>query len=80
MSDEEDYMSDKLLAQLTQQYETQKVESYSMKRRRQLRESERKGYMKPLAEREREEREIGLNKTIEKDNKGMHMLMKMGYK
>lgn len=82
MSDEEeeDYMSLKYLDQ-AQAFESKRKESsYSERRKRTLRETEKKAYIKPRAQLEQEEREKGLQTSLEKDNKGMQMLMKMGFK
>jgi hypothetical protein len=82
MSDQEedDYMSLKFLEE-AQEFESKRKEaSYTERRRKQLREQEKKGYIKPRAQLEAEEREKGLQKSLEQDNKGMKMLMKMGFK
>ncbi|KAK4515748.1 uncharacterized protein ATC70_010701 [Mucor velutinosus] len=77
--DEDDYMSTKFL-ETAQEFESKRQESYSEKRKRQLREQQEKAYIKPRAQLEAEEREKGLQKSIEQSNKGMKMLMKMGFK
>ncbi|KAF1798723.1 hypothetical protein V8B55DRAFT_1522968 [Mucor lusitanicus] len=77
--DEDDYMSTKFL-ETAQEFESKRQESYSEKRKRQLREQQAKAYIKPRAQLEAEEREKGLQKSIEESNKGMKMLMKMGFK
>lgn len=77
--DEDDYMSTKFL-ETAQEFESKRQESYSEKRKRQLREQQAKAYIKPRAQLEAEEREKGLKKSIEQGNKGMKMLMKMGFK
>jgi hypothetical protein len=81
MSDQEDdYMSLKFL-ESAQEFESKRKESsYTERRRKQLREQEKKAYIKPRAQLEAEEREKGLQKSLEHDNKGMKMLMKMGFK
>lgn len=77
--EEEDYMSTRFL-ETAQEFESKRQESYSEKRKRQLREQQAKAYIKPRAQLEAEEREKGLQKSIEQSNKGMKMLMKMGFK
>ncbi|KAL9556744.1 hypothetical protein MBANPS3_001725 [Mucor bainieri] len=77
--EEDDYMSTKFL-ETAQEFESKRQESYSEKRKRQLREQQAKAYIKPRAQLEAEEREKGLQKSIEQSNKGMKMLMKMGFK
>lgn len=82
MSDpeEDDYMSLKFL-ESAQEFESKRKESsYTERRRKQIREQEKKAYIKPRAQLEEEEREKGLQKSLEQDNKGMKMLMKMGFK
>ncbi|KAI8085962.1 uncharacterized protein B0P05DRAFT_534389 [Gilbertella persicaria] len=82
MSDQEedDYMSLKFLEE-AQEFESKRKEtSYSERRKRQLREQEKKGYIKPRAQLEAEEREKGLQRSMDESNKGMKMLMKMGFK
>lgn len=77
--EEDDYMSTKFLEN-AQEFESKRQESYSERRKRQLREQQEKAYIKPRAQLEAEEREKGLKKSIEEGNKGMKMLMKMGFK
>lgn len=77
--EEDDYMSTKFLEN-AQEFEAKRQESYSERRKRQLREQQEKAYIKPRAQLEAEEREKGLKKSIEEGNKGMKMLMKMGFK
>lgn len=81
MSDEEeDYMSSAFL-QEAEEFESKRQETYSERRKRQLREHEKKSYIKPKAELEAEQREKGLKQSVaNQDNKGMKMLMKMGFK
>ena len=81
MSDEEDdYMSLKFLEE-AQKFESKRQEtSYTERRKKQLREQEKKGYIKPRAQLEKEEREKGLQTAVDTENKGMKMLMKMGFK
>ncbi|KAI8637065.1 hypothetical protein BD408DRAFT_68242 [Parasitella parasitica] len=77
--EEEDYMSTKFL-ESAQEFESKRQESYIEKRKRQLREQQEKAYIKPRAQLEAEVREKGLKKAIEQSNKGMKMMMKMGFK
>ncbi|CEP11824.1 hypothetical protein [Parasitella parasitica] len=77
--EEDDYMSTKYLEN-AQEFESKRQESYSEKRKRQLREQQEKAYIKPRAQLEAEEREKGLKRSIEQSNKGMKMMMKMGFK
>jgi hypothetical protein len=80
--EEDGYMSLEIL-QEAQDFESKRKESsYTERRKRELREQEKKGYIKPRAQLEQEEREKGLNNTLvdNEDNKGMKMLMKMGFK
>ncbi|KAG2193719.1 hypothetical protein INT47_013187 [Mucor saturninus] len=80
MSDEEeDYMSTKYL-ETAQAFESTRKETYSERRKKQLREQQEKGYIKPRAQLEKEERERGLKQHMDEKNKGMKMLMKMGFK
>jgi hypothetical protein len=79
-SEEEDYMSLKFLEGAEQYEKERKQASYSEKRKQQLREQEKKAYIKPRAVLEKEEREKGLETSVSSDNKGMKMLMKMGFK
>ncbi|KAI8969027.1 hypothetical protein BDF20DRAFT_141122 [Mycotypha africana] len=84
MSDEEedDYMSLKFL-QDAEQFESQRKEAtYTERRKKQLREQEKKAHVKPRAQLEAEERGKALQRSLEEDksNKGMKMLMKMGFK
>lgn len=80
MSDEEDYMSLKFLEEAKSFENENKKESYSERRKRQLREQQQKAYIKPRHILEQEERERGLQTSVDNDNKGMKMLMKMGFK
>lgn len=82
MSDEEDdYMSLKFLENAQEFEEKKRKEtSYTERRKKQLREQEKKGYIKPRAQLEQEEREKGLQTAVNEENKGMKMLMKMGFK
>lgn len=80
MSDEEeDYMSTKFL-EGAQEFEKKRKETYTERRKKQLREQLEKGYIKPRAQLEQEEREKGLQTKVSEENKGMKMLMKMGFK
>ncbi|KAI7857016.1 hypothetical protein BDC45DRAFT_501505 [Circinella umbellata] len=82
-SEEEDYMSTKFLEEAASyEKKTQKETiTYSQRRQRQLQEQKQKGYIKPREQLQREAREEGLKRNIgDTDNKGMKMLMKMGFK
>ncbi|CDH49269.1 coiled-coil domain-containing protein 75 [Lichtheimia corymbifera JMRC:FSU:9682] len=80
MSDsEEDYMSEKYLIQ-AEQHEKKQPQTYSERRKQATREHERKAYIAPRAQMEKKAREEGLNQSVSEDNKGMQMLMKMGFK
>jgi hypothetical protein len=78
-SDDDDYMSGAILEQATQ-YEKKRQKTYSERRQEHLREQQRKAYIKPQRELEEEKRQEGLKKQLEEDNKGMRMMMKMGFK
>ncbi|KAG2183083.1 hypothetical protein INT44_006064 [Umbelopsis vinacea] len=75
-NEEEDYMSLKFL----EEPEGQKELSYVEKRKKALREQEKKAYIKPRRVLEEEARQEGLKKELDDKNKGMKMLMKMGFK
>ncbi|GAA5798792.1 hypothetical protein HPULCUR_004198 [Helicostylum pulchrum] len=80
MSDEEDdYMSLKFL-EGAQEFESKRQETYTERRKKQLRIQQEKAYIKPRAQLEEEEREKGLQTSVDESNKGMKMLMKMGFK
>lgn len=83
--EEEDYMSEAFLNNLVSQAEKNTKKSgggaptYSERRR--LKEKEHLANLpKPLHVREKEAREQGLNKELGEENKGMAMLLKMGFK
>ncbi|CDS07217.1 hypothetical protein LRAMOSA09740 [Lichtheimia ramosa] len=78
-SEEEDYMSEKYLIQAEQQ-EKKQPQTYSERRKQATREHERKAYIAPRAQMEQKAREEGLKQSVSEDNKGMQMLMKMGFK
>ncbi|CAO3697411.1 unnamed protein product [Rhizopus stolonifer] len=61
-------------------FEKNRKETYSERRKRELREQKEKAYIKPLYLREEEKREKGLQTSMDSNNKGMQMLMKMGFK
>lgn len=80
-SDEEDYMSSKFLEEAANyEQQSQKEKPYSERRKQQIREQQAKAYIKPRAQLEREAREEGLKRSVDESNKGMKMLMKMGFK
>lgn len=72
-------MSTKYL-ETAQAFESKRKETYSERRKKQLRQQQEKAYIKPRAQLEQEEREKGLQKQVDEQNKGMKMLMKMGFK
>ncbi|KAF9409949.1 G patch domain-containing protein 11 [Podila epigama] len=80
--EEEDYMSEAFLNSLVANNDSKpKKESMTYsQRRRQLERQHLANLPKPLKEREREAREEGLEKEIGEENKGMAMLLKMGFK
>jgi hypothetical protein len=77
-NDEEDYMSLKFLEEPDDQ--KNKELSYVEKRKKALREQEKKAYIKPRRVLEEEARQEGMKKELDDKNKGMKMLMKMGFK
>ncbi|KAG0281937.1 hypothetical protein BGZ95_000002 [Linnemannia exigua] len=80
--EEEDYMSEAFLNSLVAESEKPKATAnmtYSERRRQKEREH-LANLPKPLHVREKEAREQGLEKEIGEDNKGMAMLLKMGFK
>jgi hypothetical protein len=81
--EEEDYMSEAFLSKLVQESGSDKVKKDSMtysERRRQKEIQHLSNLPKPLHVREKEAREKGLETEIGEDNKGMAMLLKMGFK
>ncbi|KAI8880109.1 hypothetical protein K501DRAFT_287070 [Backusella circina FSU 941] len=79
-SEEEDYMSLKFLEGAEQFEKERKPATYSEKRKQQIRQQQKKAHIKPRAVLEQEERERGLETSVSSDNKGLKMLMKMGFK
>jgi len=82
--EEEDYMSEAFLNNLVSQAEKSSKKSgasltYS-ERRRQKEKEHLANLPKPLHVREKEAREQGLKKELGEENKGMAMLLKMGFK
>ncbi|KAF9906892.1 G patch domain-containing protein 11 [Linnemannia zychae] len=80
--EEEDYMSEAFLSSLVAESTKPKNTAnmtYSERRRQKEREH-LANLPKPLHVREKEAREQGLEKEIGEDNKGMAMLLKMGFK
>ncbi|KAF9135865.1 hypothetical protein BGW39_010680 [Mortierella sp. 14UC] len=80
--EEEDYMSEAFLNSLVAESAKPKSNTnmtYSERRRQKEREH-LANLPKPLHVREKEAREQGLEKEIGEDNKGMAMLLKMGFK
>ncbi|KAI9268907.1 hypothetical protein BDA99DRAFT_502965 [Phascolomyces articulosus] len=82
-SEEEDYMSAKFLEEAADYEKKARKETatYSQRRQRHLNDQKQKGYIKSREELQREAREEGMKKNLgDTDNKGMKMLMKMGFK
>ncbi|CAG8538640.1 3530_t:CDS:2 [Diversispora eburnea] len=78
--DTEDYMSSKFLTESSSS--SQKIQTYSERRRKKLEKSNIEGYIKPRHEIEEEKRIQGLSKRIDnEDNEspGLKLLIKMGY-
>ncbi|KAF9429281.1 G patch domain-containing protein 11 [Entomortierella beljakovae] len=79
--EEEDYMSEAFLNSLTEQSEKEKKSNMTYSERRRQKQKEHLANLpKPLHIREKEAREKGLEKEIGEENKGMAMLLKMGFK
>ncbi|KAG0306925.1 hypothetical protein BGZ98_001461 [Dissophora globulifera] len=81
--EEEDYMSEAFLSNLVQESESDKSKKASLsysERRRHKQLEHLANLPKPLHVREKEAREKGLEKEIGEENKGMAMLLKMGFK
>ncbi|TPX72288.1 hypothetical protein SpCBS45565_g00704 [Spizellomyces sp. 'palustris'] len=78
--EEEDYMSDALLAGISSQEPRSAPVPYTKRRAEKLRRQKESGTVKPLKEIERESRERGLQSQLPEENKGFQMLAKMGYK
>ncbi|KAF9928949.1 hypothetical protein BGZ65_005996 [Modicella reniformis] len=82
-SEEEDYMSEAFLNKLVQESSSDNAKKNDMtysERRRQKHLDHLANLPKPLHVREKEAREKGLETEIGEDNKGMAMLLKMGFK
>ncbi|KAG0290872.1 hypothetical protein BGZ96_005676 [Linnemannia gamsii] len=81
--EEEDYMSETFLNSLVAEEPTKFKSKANMtysERRRQKEREHLANLPKPLHVREKEAREQGLEKEIGEDNRGMAMLLKMGFK
>ncbi|KAI8085083.1 uncharacterized protein BX664DRAFT_300805 [Halteromyces radiatus] len=78
--EEDDYMSTAILEQAAEMDKKLRTKTYSERRREQLREQQKKAYIKPRKQLEQEAREQGLQKKMTDDNKGMKMMLKMGFK
>ncbi|KAG0034981.1 hypothetical protein BGZ81_001930 [Podila clonocystis] len=81
--EEEDYMSEAFLNSLVSASENPKSKKQNMtysERRRQKEREHLANLPKSLKEREREARKKGLETEIGEENKGMAMLLKMGFK
>ncbi|KAK3846211.1 MAG: hypothetical protein J3R72DRAFT_486953 [Linnemannia gamsii] len=80
--EEEDYMSEAFLNSLVAESAKPKANAHMTysERRRQKEREHLANLPKPLHVREKEAREQGLEKEIGEDNKGMAMLLKMGFK
>ncbi|KAI9593204.1 hypothetical protein BDF19DRAFT_424658 [Syncephalis fuscata] len=81
--DSDDYLSMDLNAleekQTSKKTSQRNSMSYAEKRRRTVREQDRKGKQASIREREREQRETGLTAAIDASNKGFQLLKKLGY-
>jgi hypothetical protein len=77
-NDEDDYMSAMFLEE-PEDLKNKEL-SYVEKRKKTLREQQKKAYIKPRKVLEEEARQEGLQKELDEKNKGMKMLMKMGFK
>ncbi|KAF8940734.1 hypothetical protein BGZ58_005062 [Dissophora ornata] len=81
--EEEDYMSEAFLNRMVQESGNDKAKKANItysERRRQKQLEHLANLPKPLHVREKEAREKGLEKEIGEENKGMAMLLKMGFK
>ncbi|KAF9353332.1 hypothetical protein BGX34_011641 [Mortierella sp. NVP85] len=81
--EEEDYMSEAFLSKLVQESGGDKAKKDSMtysERRRQKEIQHLANLPKPLHVREKEARDKGLETEIGEDNRGMAMLLRMGFK
>ncbi|ORX54430.1 G-patch-domain-containing protein [Hesseltinella vesiculosa] len=72
-------MSSAFLDQATE-FEKKREKSYSERRKEHLRDQHKKGQFKSRRQLEQETREQGLQNKIDASNKGMKMMMKMGFK
>ncbi|KAI9494462.1 hypothetical protein BDB00DRAFT_818143 [Zychaea mexicana] len=82
-TEEDDYMSTKFLEEAADyESKTRSEGTYSQRRQRTLQVQKQKGHIKPREQLQREAREEGLKRNLEEDknNKGMQLLMKMGFK
>jgi hypothetical protein len=75
--EEDDYMSAAFLGESEAKGEK---DTYSDRRKRAIVEQERKGKIAPLAVRQAEQRDMGLNQPIQEGNVGFRMLKAMGFK
>ncbi|KAF9975390.1 G patch domain-containing protein 11 [Actinomortierella ambigua] len=80
MADEDDYMSEAFLAQFEEAEKTSKKNKTYTERRRQKEREHLANQIKSHKERELESRTKGLETEIGEENKGMQMLLKMGFK
>jgi hypothetical protein len=81
-NEDDDYLSMDLSALEEQQRLSKaggRAFSYTEKRRRIVREQERKGRQTSLREREQQQREAGLTAAIDASNKGFQLMKKLGY-
>ncbi|KAF9933592.1 hypothetical protein FBU30_005031 [Linnemannia zychae] len=79
--EEEDYMSEAFLNSLVEESKSKSKATMTYSERRRQKEREHLANLpKPLHIREKEAREQGLEKEIGEENKGMAMLLKMGFK
>ncbi|RKP14122.1 hypothetical protein BJ684DRAFT_15541 [Piptocephalis cylindrospora] len=81
-SEEEDYLNMDLTAleQATRTANSKETRTYSERRRQKVEAQRQRGYIKPLREREAEKRREGLAKPVDKSNRGLSLLKRMGYR
>ncbi|KAG0245204.1 hypothetical protein BGW41_002673 [Actinomortierella wolfii] len=80
MADEDDYMSESFLAQFEEAEKASKKNMTYSERRRQKQKEHLANQIKSHKEREEESRTKGLQTELGEENKGMQMLLKMGFK
>ncbi|KAG0263499.1 G patch domain-containing protein 11 [Actinomortierella ambigua] len=80
MADDDDYMSEAFLAQFEEAEKTSKKNKTYTERRREKEREHLANHIKSHKERELESRTKGLETELGEENKGMQMLLKMGFK